>query len=311
MKIPQPLHSTIAAIDAYHAARPDPWRAHLGASGLGHPCERYLWLGFRWSVREKFKGRILRLFRRGQMEEATVVSDLRAIGCEIHSTEDDQVFVQLAPHIGGSIDGIIESGLPEAPKSRHILEIKTHSLKSFTDLVKQGVEQSKPVHYAQMQLYMHGTGIERALYFAVCKDNDELHVERVKYDKAAAEKLLERGQRVVASDNIPPPISTDPTWYQCRFCPAHAMCHEGRPTEHVNCRTCAHSTASQDGFWHCERWNTQIPDEIAPQGCSSHVLHPDLVPWKMIDGDGVRATYEINGQKIINGENATPSKELV
>ena len=68
----------------------------------------------------------------------------------------------------GSIDGIIEKGVPEAPTKRHILECKTHSLKSFKDLCDKGVQESKPQHWCQMQLYMHGTGIDRALYFAVC-----------------------------------------------------------------------------------------------------------------------------------------------
>ena len=29
-------------------------RTHLGISQVGHPCERYLWLSFRWPVIEKF-----------------------------------------------------------------------------------------------------------------------------------------------------------------------------------------------------------------------------------------------------------------
>ncbi len=60
-----------------------------------------------------------------------------------------------------------------------MLEFKTHSAKSFADLAAKGVEASKPQHVAQMQIYMHLTGITRALYVAVCKDTDALHIERV------------------------------------------------------------------------------------------------------------------------------------
>ena len=42
----------------------------VGASSIGHKCERYLWYQFRWFFREKFNGRMLRLFDRGHREEA-------------------------------------------------------------------------------------------------------------------------------------------------------------------------------------------------------------------------------------------------
>ena len=77
MKIPDPQHTIAAAIDAAHEAKrashSEVFRPHMGASTLGEKCDRKLWLGFRWAVRENFPGRILRVFRRGQNEEATVV----------------------------------------------------------------------------------------------------------------------------------------------------------------------------------------------------------------------------------------------
>ena len=66
---------------------------------------------------------MLRLFRRGQNEESVVVSDLRAIGVDVQATGASQSRVKFDCHVSGSVDGIIESGLPESPKKRHILEI--------------------------------------------------------------------------------------------------------------------------------------------------------------------------------------------
>jgi len=86
MKIPEPSHSISALIDAAHERRQEPPRPHLGSSLLGHPCDRYLWLNFRWAVQEEFSGRILRLFRRGQLEENQIVSDLRSIGIDIRQS---------------------------------------------------------------------------------------------------------------------------------------------------------------------------------------------------------------------------------
>lgn len=303
--IPESEHTITALIDKYHESRAEPPRPHMGCSQLGHVCDRWLWLSFRWAVQPTFPGRILRLFRRGQNEEATIINDLRSIGLDIRgATGRNQARVDFGCHVSGSIDAIVESGVPEAPKARHIAEFKTHSLKSFNTMEKDGVEKAKPEHFVQMQLYMHGMEIERALYVAVCKDDDRIYTERVKYDKAVAEKFIERGHRLALSDRMPPPISTDPSWYQCKFCDAHEFCHSTKTTKHVNCRTCAHSTAKEDSTWRCERHDADgIPVEFQREACESHVLHPDLVPWQMKDGlDQWTAIYVIEGKDVANGD---------
>ena len=304
MEIPEAENSIVALIDKHHESKAEPPRGHLGCSQLGHACDRWIWLSFRWAVQPKFPGRILRVFRRGQNEEATIVSDLRAIGMDLRMTGTKQQRVDLGSHVSGSLDAIIESGVPEAPKKRHIAEFKTHSKKSFDDLAKQGVQKSKPEHFVQMQLYMHGTEIDRALYVAVCKDNDEIYTERVRYVKEVAETFIRRGHYLAQSDRMPPPISTDPSWYQCKFCDAHEFCHSTKLTQHVNCRTCAHSTAKADSTWRCERHDADgIPVEFQRQACDSHVLHPDLVPWQQKDGlDDWTAVYVIDGKDVANGE---------
>ena len=303
MKIPDADNSISNMLDKHHESLSEPPRPHMGCSQLGHPCDRWLWLSFRWAVQPKFPGRILRLFRRGQLEEATIVSDLRAIGMDVR-TEKQQERVEFGAHVSGSIDAIIEYGVPDAPRTRHVAEFKTHSKKSFDDLEKNGVEKSKSEHFVQMQLYMHGTKIDRALYVAVCKDDDRIYTERLRYDQEVAEKYIARGRRIALSDRMPEPISTDPSWYQCKFCDAHKFCHETKTTEHVNCRTCAHSTSKENSTWRCERHDgDDIPVEFQRAGCESHVLHPDLVPWQRKDGlDEWTAVYVIEGQDVANGE---------
>ena len=301
--IPEPQNSIQALIDKAHEQRAEGPRPHLGCSTLGHPCDRFIWLSFRWAVLPKFPGRILRLFRRGQNEEATIVSDLRAIGMDIRNTGASQSRVDFGCHVSGSIDGIIESGVPEAPKKRHVAEFKTHSLKSFKEVERDGVEKSKPMHFVQMQLYMQGTKIDRALYLAVCKDDDRIYTERVRYDPEVADKYVKRGHRLALDDRMPPPLSTDPSWYQCKFCDAQEFCHESKTTKEVNCRTCALATPLSDGTWHCAKWDAIIPTEAQRKGCEGHVLHPDLVPWQRKDGpDEFTAVYEINGVNVANGD---------
>lgn len=311
--IPAQINSLAAAIDLAHESRAERPRPHMGCSQLGHQCERWLWLSFRWAVIEPFPGRILRLFRRGQMEEETVVSDLRAAGCHVTHTGKEQSKVDFGCHVSGSIDGIIESGVPEAPRKHHVLEVKTHSLKSFNELEKNGVQLAKPIHWAQMQVYMLGAKVDRALYYAVCKDDDRIYTERVRLCEESAKAYVDRGQRIALSERIPEPIiGASPSWYICKLCPAYNFCHKTQKTEQANCRTCAHSTPKNDGTWHCARWGDTIPTDAQYSGCGSHVFHPDLVPWKLAGASGNwSAVYEIDGKQIINGEDGYHSSEIV
>lgn len=299
--IPPAKNDIALLIDAAHERKENKPRPHMGASVLGHKCDRWIWLQFRWAVRQKFPGRILRLFRRGHAEEASIMRDLDMIGIEFSKR---QAHVDFSCHVSGSIDAIIESGVPEAPQARHVAEFKTHNKKSFDQLDKDGVKKTKPEHWAQMQIYMAGTDIDRALYVAVCKDDDRIYTERVRYDKDAADKLIARGKRLALEDRIPPPISTDPTWFECRWCPAHDLCHGSKLTQEVNCRTCAHATTKEDSTWRCERFDADgIPYEYQLKGCEAHTLHPDLVPWKVKEGlNEWTFVYEIDGVDVSNGE---------
>jgi hypothetical protein len=309
--LPPPKDGVPQRIDAWHESQQEQPRPHMGCSLLGHHCGRWMWLSFRQAVVERFPGRILRLFRRGHREEGVVAEDLRNAGMEVR---DAQARVDFGSHVSGSLDGIIESGVPEAPKKRHVLEIKTHSRKSFDALVKDGVQKSKPQHWAQCQAYMLGSVIDRTLYVAVCKDDDRIYVERIRLEKQKAKYYVERGQEIALSDRMPPPISEDPTWYQCKFCAAHSFCHETRETEQVNCRTCAHSTPTPESTWTCAlHGNAEIPEDWQRKGCDGHVAHPDLVPWRLVPDESTdeAACYEVEGKRVMNGRGFVPTSALL
>ena len=191
--LPSPTRDAIFA--AYEAQAGSGFRPHLGASLIGKDCECALWFDFRWTTRRQHPGRLLRLFETGQLEEARLVRNLRSTGATVLEVDPEtgrQIRVEAhGGHFGGSLDGIA-LGLLEAPKTWHVLEFKTHSAKSFKELVAKGVRESKPQHFAQMQIYLHLTGLTRAMYLAVCKDTDELHVERIEHDPLVAQGLLDR-----------------------------------------------------------------------------------------------------------------------
>lgn len=281
-----------AIFAAYEADAGEGFRAHLGASVIGKDCERALWYDFRWVTRPRHSGRVLRLFETGQLEEARLVRNLRRIGATVLEVDPEtgrqfQVSAH-GGHFGGSLDGVAV-GLPEAPKTWHVLEFKTHSNKSFQDLVTKQVQQSKPQHYAQMQIYLHLMGLTRALYLAVAKDTDDVYAERVYADAEYAQRLLAKAARVIFTDRAPPRISDDPTWFQCRYCDHAALCHggiHGEAMAEVHCRSCLHASPI-DGGWHCAEQQKPLTYADQRAGCGRHLFLPDLVPGEQVDaGEG-------------------------
>lgn len=278
--LPTPATPTVSAIyAAYEARQEDGFRDHLGASGIGAECERAIWYSWRWATRARHTGRLLRLFQTGHLAEARFVSDLRKIGVTVMDVNPDTgrqwTLRDISGHFGGSMDAV-GIGFPEAPKAWHVCEFKTHSAKSFAGLVKDGVEKSKPQHWAQMQVYMHLADIDRAFYLAVNKDTDELYQERIRRDQEAGLRLLAKAERIIGSAQPPERISLDPAWYQCRFCDHAAVCHgDAMPDRH--CRSCLHSTPVGDGEWHCERMASSLSSTQQRQGCVAHLFIPGLV----------------------------------
>lgn len=305
---------TLDAIDAAVLAKAETsFRPHLGASQIGKPCERALWLGFRWAKRAEFPARILRVFARGHREEANLTALLESAGITV-STFDATTGKQYrlgGAHFSGSCDGMAD-GVPESPKVRHIVEFKTTNAKGFAKLQSDGVQKAKPEHYAQTQCYMRWAGLTRALYMAVNKDDDQLHIERIDYDEEFAARLEAKAERIIYADRMPEPISADPTWFECRFCDYHDICHGSKMTREVNCRTCCHSTPVRSGAWECARWSAPIPTDAQRTGCDSHVIHPDLAPWPMLGGHGEwSAVYFVDGVHVVNGADGYASSELI
>lgn len=288
-----PTHATtlptvLAIYERYEKRRGDWRRAHLGASQIGKPCERALWYQFRWASAPSFDGRMLRLFDTGDREEARLVADLRAIGVEVHEVDETtgrqfQVS-EHGGHFGGSMDG---AGVGFQESSQwHVLEFKTSNAKRFAELKRNGVEKARPEHYAQMQVYMHLTGMQRAYYLAVCKDTDEIYGERVRYDMSTATWLVERARRIIEAASPPPRISEDPDYYLCGWCDHREVCHGGQLPE-VTCRTCVHATPELDGDrrWSCARWKKNLSLTEQKAGCSEHLFVPATTPWEVVDAD--------------------------
>jgi len=314
--IPQRTATTVGAIYAAYEANNKPRDGRsIPVSQLAEECERKLWYEFRWATdHEHIPGRTLRIFETGTVEETRWIENLRMIGCEVVDLDDGgkQIMVTAC---GGHVRGYMDSeilGLPEAPRTWHVGEIKSHNLKSFTALKKDGVRKSKPHHFGQIQTYMYQRGRDRGIYLAVCKDNDELYAERLTLDTEYVVRLLARAQRIIDSSEPPAKLHEDPTAkmaFACGWCKHRAICHEGRPAR-VNCRTCLYSSPEEGGAWSCGRFNKPLSAEEQAAGCPAHLTLPGLVDGEQIDVDeeAETVTYRMrDGRVWVDG--ATADKE--
>lgn len=312
-----PRDTTITRIYSKYSDKQkvDPKRLHLGASEIGRECERQIWYSFRWVKETEFPGQILRLFDTGKLEENRIVSDLNSIGVDVRpfdlKTGRQYRMDLFGGHFGGSLDGLC-LGLVEAPKTWHVLEMKTHNDKSFKTLIDKGVKEAKPEHWMQMQSYMgmsHEQPLDgfppftRSFYFAVNKNTDELYTERVEYEGEAYLRIKEKARRIIFASTPLPKISEKPSFFQCKFCLFNKICHASAPNEieipQKNCRTCVHSTAYDDGTWRCEKWNQVLGLKEQIAGCEKHLYIPNLLPYKQTDVIENGIVYEDNDKNII------------
>jgi len=299
-------HPIVDAIYQWHEQQQGDWRRpHLGGSMLGDECDRKLWYSFRWTLPPSFNGRMLRLFETGQLEEERIVRELRGIGMTVWEVDPDtgkQVRISMAGgHAGGSLDGI-GMDVPGSGKA-HVLEFKTHNSKSFKELQKKGVEEAKPMHYAQMQIYGYKMELERFLYVAKNKDTDELYVERGHIKRSAGAALEARAEKIVFSDEPLERIATDPSFFKCKFCDYSPVCH-GNKAPAVSCRTCAFSTPRPDGTWYCERHSTDLTTDDQKDACPDHLFNPSMLNLEVKQYDPEAHTMEYTSGLINAAEDS-------
>lgn len=283
--LPSPRAHTIDAIEAAYADRADARDGRgVPMSAAVSPCPRQIWYGLRWaSPHRRTDGPTQSRFETGAYWEQRLLDDLRTIGCDVLQIDEatgQQYSVACADGwLRGKLDGIV-TGLPEAPQTPHVVECKSTNEKGFRELVKKGVKEAKPYHYAQTQLYMHCTGHRRALYICVNKNTDEQYAERVEYDPVYCLQTEGRISRIVNSERPPERVEG----YYCAWCDHRAACLEGaRPRR--NCRTCLHSTFLPGAEVHCAKYD-EIRSYELQAGCqSSHRYIPALINGEQVDVD--------------------------
>lgn len=245
----------------------------LGASFLGEECLRKTWLSWRAYATAKFSGSMLRLFGTGHWQEDRIIADLRAAGLSVwdRDTETGQQieYVDDTGHFIVKLDGIVK-GVPEAEKTAHVLEIKTHNKNSFAGLLKHGLQKAKPEHYVQVQAGMLKSGLTRGLYVALCKDDEQFYIERVHPDAPVQESVDQKIHKLVNATLRPAGISPDGESFGCKFCDMKEVC-TGRATPLKTCRSCVHvDPAVLRGEWVCRLSGETLSKDAQKRACEEY-----------------------------------------
>jgi len=250
---------------------PERLRSHLGASQIGRPCDREIWYAFRWVGGENFSGRMKRLFNRGKREEPEVLAELRAIGYEVAEEKDGKQinFSDLGRHFCGSVDGVGKN-----LQGYFVIEIKTANDSSWKQLNKQGVKESKPEHYCQMQTYMGELKMKRALYLSVNKNDDQIYVEWVHLIKEDFTALRQRAKEIIFDTSVPDKLSENPAHYVCKMCRYRDICHK-EELALMTCRTCKYAEPV-DGGWKCNKHDKMLSYQDQRDACNDFEALEDI-----------------------------------
>lgn len=272
------------------------WRTNrIGPSMLGNQCDRYIWYKWRWVKQFPITPRQQRLFGRGNQEEPIVYAELEEAGVKILSKQTKITFA--FGYGAGKDDGNIIN-VPDAPKTVHILEIKTSNDKNFQKIKKSGVKIAKKDHYLQFHIYMVLEDIHRTLYICTNKNDDERHYERIKDDGKTGQLAILRAEHIVRSMMPPLRCNDDQEKFPCSWtvratgekggCEFRGICFQNDPVEQ-NCRTCKSVNLLGDGVWSCGKKKDKILSHPATKkqrkkgkesdqirGCKKWEINPGL-----------------------------------
>lgn len=219
--------------------RSQPQRGYLGASSIGHPCERKSWYYYhRPELRKPLNDVGHLAVNCGHRSEDIMAHYLRLMdGIELVTEhEGNQIgFIDCGGKFKGHIDGIIR-GLIQAPKTPHVWEHKDTNHKKFANFQnlkqkhgeKKTLQEWDIVYYGQAQIYMHYMDMTRHYMTVSLSGVRDFDSCRTEYDKGYATSLVERAKRVIEFENPPIRLSNKKDFYMCRFCDFAEECHKSQ-----------------------------------------------------------------------------------
>lgn len=230
------IDPTLAAM---HAAVEDrgnsePKRDYLGASILGHKCERFVWYNLNHAEKSApIEARGFYAIEDGHRTEQLVIERLRLIsGITVwDKDETGEQFGFKDGRFSGHLDGVI-LGLLQAPKTPHVLEVKCCNEKKFNELIKlkdkhgekAALEQWDYTYYVQGMIYCGKMDIDRHYLLVATPGGRNIVSCRTDFNKDFYQSMLQKKDRIISSTQAPERISSYKEFYECKFCRFSDFC---------------------------------------------------------------------------------------
>lgn len=239
--------------------------AYISASEIGKQCERYLWMKFHGlTFKEKYSALKLRSFSLDRREKHFSEAQLQLADFNVEEDCNNRSVFKLG-FLNGGWDGIVsKDGL------KYVVLYKAHSDASFKKLAQIGVRESNLSHYSHLCLSGKFADADALIYFAMNKNNGELHIEVLPRNDGHAQMMIDRSNGIAESFDIPLPCSMSDKVFPCIHCNAVDICR-GRDRARIDCRNCANVNKDVvKGVFSCS-----LGRDLKP--CKDHLFNPKAV----------------------------------
>jgi hypothetical protein len=232
-------------------------REYIGASSIGHPCERMIALRLRGFPTDPIRPSLKRIFEAGHLFERLVVDHLE----ECVSYFDEYVVTDTGAGIeeqhtyyyyGGACrahsDGVL---LHKKSDEKTLIEIKSANDTSFGSFVRLGLKYSHQSYYDQMQLMMGLGEMKHGLMIMINKNNSQMHTEVIEFDEVIFGYLTARVEYVASGKDEK--YGKDANNPVCNMCSYTHACHDPIEIDRSErtCRHCAYSIITPGDYAYC------------------------------------------------------------
>ncbi|NTU68948.1 MAG: hypothetical protein HGB02_08725 [Chlorobiaceae bacterium] len=214
-------------------------RHYLGASVVGHECERYvqfqLLAAHGLIERKRPEARNLRIFDRGHTYEAKARKWLKDAGFLFGTTRTGRSFQDFGGEYRGSVDDVVTGWREILTRNGVICPIELPALweckclgsKYWKQVVDKGLKEYSSTYWGQIHQYMAYLELPRCLYTVINADTMEMHHTIYNYDEVEAQLGRARVHGVITATNEGrwcQRCSGDRNFYKCKWCDFREAC---------------------------------------------------------------------------------------
>jgi hypothetical protein len=240
------MHNPFQNIDQHIwnslADKPDEPRRYIGASIVGHSCDRRIWFDWKGIIDSKqFAdpekwGQKKEIYQRGNEEEEIFIKKLHSAGYDVIKRQAS--FSAYDGRLKGHCDGIIvdEKG------NEYLFEFKTMMETTFNRVKKYGIEKSHFHYTTQIQLYMHfidfksESNDKKALIVCQNKNRDyERYQEFHRINPQQISGTLSKVERILSYEDQMPGLLCAPEApsFVCKMCDYFKFCYPNTETRRM------------------------------------------------------------------------------